>query len=350
MPKRNNRLVGAHSEGATSINEVSANTQTSNEKARPQSGPWNSSQKESLSSGACLISKIRRGKVKLLSKLGLWNSGDTEETDTTSSSPLDLNSLCSTTASQRDADDERTDNVSNCFCPSSNDFPTTIEFHQQPISTPGADSLVSESFELAQVAFENEFYMHSNVDRPSRIPVLARRLSQKLSIFGPSTVIRRTKTKARPGSHVYSDDATDIKSHRWFLDHSWNDMLLRRPPYVPEERCWEDIRLTDTNPGNIQEKQQSNDVHSPPVPDPLTPEYQNMLEQEAFKQEIDNHVSKKRKHKERKRARDKILRDAVAGPTALDVRTKGAFVGYTWRRPKSVRDVLEIERGRSLVW
>lgn len=126
-------------------------------------------------------------------------------------------------------------------------------------------------------------------------------------------------------------------------------MLLRRPPYVPEERCWEDIKFTDANTGNAQEKQQLNDVLLPPMPDPLMPDYQNMLEQEAYKKEIDDHVSKKRKHKEKKRARDKILRDAVAGPTALDVRTKGAFRGYTWRRPKSVRDVLEIERGRSLI-
>ena len=155
------------------------------------------------------------------------------------------------------------------------------------------------------------------------------------------------------GNHVYSDDATDIKAHRWFRDHSWNDMLLRRPPYVPEERTWEDIRFPDADPGNemiAQEKQQINETPFPPIPDPLTTEYQNMLEQEAFKKEVDNHISKKRKHKEKKRARDKILRDAVTGPTALDVRTRGAFVGYTWRRPKSVRDVLEIEHGRSLVY
>jgi hypothetical protein len=99
-----------------------------------------------------------------------------------------------------------------------------------------------------------------------------------------------------------------------------------------------------------KEKQQHIEVPLPPMPDLLTPDRQNMVDQDAFKKEVDNHVSKKRKHKEKKRARDKILRDAVAGPTALDIRTKGAFVGYTWRRPKSVRDVLEIERGRSLVY
>jgi hypothetical protein len=132
-------------------------------------------------------------------------------------------------------------------------------------------------------------------------------------------------------------------------------MLLRRPPYIPEDRTWEDIGHPDgANPGfngmfTVQEKQQLNEAPLPPMPDPLMQDFQNMVEQNAFKKETDNHTNKKRKHKEKKRARDRILRDAIAGPTALDVRTKGAFVGYTWRRPKSVRDVLEIERGRSLV-
>lgn len=133
-------------------------------------------------------------------------------------------------------------------------------------------------------------------------------------------------------------------------------MLLRRPPYVPEERSWEGIRLADGEKPNFQDlcaapdKQPGNEVPLPSVPDPLTPEQQVMLEQDVFKKEIDNHVNRKQKQKEKKRARDKILRDADVGPTALDVRTRGAFVGYTWRRPKSVRDILEIERGRSLVY
>jgi hypothetical protein len=80
MPKRNNRLFGGHPKGATSVNGVSVHLQTSDGEATPQSASWHSSQKESLSSGGGLVSKIRRGKVKLLSKLGLWNSGDTEET------------------------------------------------------------------------------------------------------------------------------------------------------------------------------------------------------------------------------------------------------------------------------
>lgn len=54
--------------------------------------------------------------------------------------------------------------------------------------------------------------MESNVGRTSLGPDLARRLSQKLSIFGPSTVIRRTKTKARSGI-VRIEGSCPIASH-----------------------------------------------------------------------------------------------------------------------------------------
>lgn len=40
----------------------------------------------------------------------------------------------------------------------------------------------------------------------------------------------------------------------------------------------------------------------------------------------------KRKKAPAKRARDKILRDPVAGPVALEVRKRNAFLGYTWHR------------------
>lgn len=40
--------------------------------------------------------------------------------------------------------------------------------------------------------------------------------------------------------------------------------------------------------------------------------------------------------KEKKRPRDKMLRDPVVGRKVLELRKKGAFFGYTYRRPKSV--------------
>jgi hypothetical protein len=42
----------------------------------------------------------------------------------------------------------------------------------------------------------------------------------------------------------------------------------------------------------------------------------------------------KRRKKEKKRPRDKLLRDPEVGRTVLELRKKGAFVGYTYRRPR----------------
>ena len=45
--------------------------------------------------------------------------------------------------------------------------------------------------------------------------------------------------------------------------------------------------------------------------------------------------------KEKKRARDKILRDLGCGKLALELRKKGAFLGYEYRRPEGVDVVVE---------
>ena len=50
--------------------------------------------------------------------------------------------------------------------------------------------------------------------------------------------------------------------------------------------------------------------------------------------------------KERKRPRDRILRDRKAGKTALEIRKKGAFLGYTYRRPRGSAMALRTKRGR----
>ena len=38
--------------------------------------------------------------------------------------------------------------------------------------------------------------------------------------------------------------------------------------------------------------------------------------------------------KEKKRPRDKVLRDAAVGKKVMEIRKKKAFFGYTYRRPK----------------
>lgn len=49
----------------------------------------------------------------------------------------------------------------------------------------------------------------------------------------------------------------------------------------------------------------------------------------------------RRAGKEKKRARDKMLRDPVVGRKVMEVRKKKAFFGYTYRRPKPL--VLQVQ-------
>jgi serine/threonine protein kinase len=59
---------------------------------------------------------------------------------------------------------------------------------------------------------------------------------------------------------------------------------------------------------------------------------------------VPNPNSKKPK-REKKRPRDKILRDPVTAKLALEIRRRGAFLGYAYRRPKGVQSVLERVEG-----
>jgi hypothetical protein len=49
----------------------------------------------------------------------------------------------------------------------------------------------------------------------------------------------------------------------------------------------------------------------------------------------------RRRKKEKKRPRDKLLRDPEVGRTVLEIRKKGAFMGYTYRRPRLTLPELE---------
>ena len=47
-----------------------------------------------------------------------------------------------------------------------------------------------------------------------------------------------------------------------------------------------------------------------------------------------------KKKKEKRRPRDKILRDPESGKTAMKMREQGAFLGYAYHRPKAVEEVV----------
>jgi hypothetical protein len=170
---------------------------------------------------------------------------------------------------------------------------------------------------------------------------------------------------------VYPNDAAEIKVHPFFRGIRWNELHLMVPPYIPRVKDWEDTHYFDDwkdieNLENLEdsdsEKQSDEDVdknpqaasaddvaaQSPdhplinrPVPGgdaifPVAPV--EPVAPSAPKQIM-------RKKKERKRPRDKILRNKKTGKTALEIRKKGAFLGSTYRRLKGPAMALRSQRG-----
>jgi protein-serine/threonine kinase len=76
------------------------------------------------------------------------------------------------------------------------------------------------------------------------------------------------------------------------------------------------------------------------VPDDGTPAadfgYENLMQS----------IWKRKSHrKDKKRPRDKALRDSLVGRTVLEIRKRGAFIGYTYRRPNFSLPELETLMG-----
>ncbi|KAJ5105360.1 hypothetical protein NUU61_002707 [Penicillium alfredii] len=169
-----------------------------------------------------------------------------------------------------------------------------------------------------------------------------------------------------PSYYVYPNDATDIKAHPFFRGIPWNDLHLMQPPLIPRVKSWEDTRYFDdwkavgnldqpseeSEPG--EDAEDANEEHNPATsepqepgpapnvsPEPVVPSTDPKAAAEAQKA-----AAQKQKEQEKKRPRDKILRDKDMGKTVLEMRKKGAFLGYTYRRPKGAVMALTAERGR----
>lgn len=74
---------------------------------------------------------------------------------------------------------------------------------------------------------------------------------------------------------------------------------------------------------------------------------ERMVEVREKREELGIEVSTKKNpgKKERKRPRDKMLRDPEVGRKVMELRKKGAFFGYTYRRPKTVELTAASDRG-----
>ncbi len=170
-----------------------------------------------------------------------------------------------------------------------------------------------------------------------------------------------------PGNFVYPNDAGDIKAHPFFDRISWERLHLSRPPWVPQVNGKDDTQWFDDEEGvpisDVDNAASESDMGSEignvkignsPVPrqvrqvdgadgarDKHLTQQNRMVENEPLQENEE-------KAKAKKRPRDKVLRDKEVGRKALELRKKGAFLGYTYRRPKLLSFEDEREKQRTM--
>ncbi|KGO74797.1 AGC-kinase, C-terminal [Penicillium italicum] len=158
--------------------------------------------------------------------------------------------------------------------------------------------------------------------------------------------------------YVYPNDAADIKIHPFFRGIRWQNLHMCQPPMVPRVRNWEDTRYFDDwnlAGDDVEHAVGSDSKNHDQEPDEVTPGNQEISPAadaveppvaETMPRAAQEQAKDTEKKKEKKRPRDKILRDKQMSKTVLDIRKKGAFLGYTYRRPNDVALAFSTERGR----
>ena len=167
------------------------------------------------------------------------------------------------------------------------------------------------------------------------------------------------------GNFVYPNDASEIKTHPFFGRIAWDRLHLTRPPFVPDVSGMEDTKyfddegdpisdvddaasLTDNGEGASDQalKDKQPDMEQVTQVDGANTqqEFQATYTHIVATEEDAAARAKAAKAKAKKRPRDRVLRDKEVGRKALELRKKGAFLGYTYRRPKLLP--FEDERGR----
>jgi protein-serine/threonine kinase len=152
-----------------------------------------------------------------------------------------------------------------------------------------------------------------------------------------------------PSGHiVYPNDAEDIKAHPFFCHTQWSTLHLVRPPFVPRvhgsqpiTKYFDDeaeiMSASDHLDSSSYEVAQMMDgatalgEESTPRPNPTD---QQKNRSPTYGQICQSVQKMRRRKKEKKRPRDKLLRDPEVGRVVLEIRKKGAFIGYTYRRPR----------------
>lgn len=174
---------------------------------------------------------------------------------------------------------------------------------------------------------------------------------------------RRYRNLRITGNIVYPNDAEDIKAHPFFRSIQWSTMHLDRPPFVPRVRGGQPITkyfddeaeimsVSDHLDSSSYEVAQVDDAVVVESAEPIgeeeaTPKADHAVQEKkscppAYEQIVQGFQKIRRRKKEKKRPRDKLLRDPEVGRVVLEIRKKGAFIGYTYRRPRFSFPELEI--------
>ncbi|KAK4992896.1 hypothetical protein LTR50_000802 [Elasticomyces elasticus] len=196
-------------------------------------------------------------------------------------------------------------------------------------------------------------------------------------------------TSCYPTQFVHANDADEIKAHPFFRGLPWDKLHRMQPPFVPRVRENQSItkyfedekditsddsssyvslkKNVESHPSEAQtaeglgphfdkncvEHEKSelgipgySDASLERIKAQLGPEYQQWKASKMQALNAPDPAVEKRAQKERKRPRDKMLRDPRVGMKVLELRKKGAFLGYTYRRPKTYVLDQEVGRGR----
>ena len=189
------------------------------------------------------------------------------------------------------------------------------------------------------------------------------------------------------GHFVFPDDGHEIKRHAFFRGIDWEHLHLMRPPEVPKVKDNLDTKYFDQEPtvsdmgessGSMSEEelaaqeaferkvleayhesarvqlgtQHGGGFDGQQNGDPMLfgGEDKGATEQAFIAAAYDvlkEEGEVKLKSKGKKRPRDRILRDKAVGKEALELRKRGAFLGYTYRRPQNILTEIEPNKEKS---
>lgn len=158
------------------------------------------------------------------------------------------------------------------------------------------------------------------------------------------------------GFFVYPDDADDIRNHPFFYGIPWDNMQDYNPPFVPRVQSWEDTKyfddegpISDIDSATSEDSMQAVRLETP-ILNPschqqesqrIVPENPQVDAEKELLLPASSTCPKAKRPKEKKRPRDKILRDPNCGKLALQLRKNSAFIGYGYRKPKGISEVIE---------